>query len=314
MDYNTLSLLLLIEKPVLEFSCYKRRLAVSSDHQELYLIDRLCRHGTRDGIDFTIYKLNKDETKWDVVEGVGDDKILFVTFDESFFASVEDFQGWKGNCIVFYRGCSSLPDQDDSLFAYNFYGGDCQYLASYQSRVFWPPPTWLSSNALMSKWATKEDEQTQSDVDSEVGEFPTPIKLDLVVVEQFVEAPSISEARGSISRAEGSEVSAELEFPNQQNLILSMENKALKQRLESLAQEQLIKHPKLEHEVLEREIGRLQALYQQQQQQPHQPLQRPSSSHRRTNSRDLDSQFANLNLKHKECSLGLDSFSGPVGI
>ncbi|XP_021732005.1 uncharacterized protein At4g06598-like [Chenopodium quinoa] len=113
-------------------------------------------------------------------------------------------------------------------------------------------------------------------------------------------------------QAEGSEVSAELEFLNQQNLILSMENKALKQRLESLAQEKLIKY--LEHEVLEREIGRLRALYQQQQQQPHQPLQRPSSSHRRTNSRDLDSQFANLNLKHKESSSGPDSFSGPVGI
>lgn len=42
-------------------------------------------------------------------------------------------------------------------------------------------------------------------------------------------------------QAEGSEVSAEIVFLNQQNLILSMENKALKQRLESLAQEQLIK-------------------------------------------------------------------------
>ncbi|GFP99228.1 uncharacterized protein at4g06598 [Phtheirospermum japonicum] len=38
---------------------------------------------------------------------------------------------------------------------------------------------------------------------------------------------------------------AELEFVNQQNLILSMENKALKQRLDSLAQEQLIKYCKL---------------------------------------------------------------------
>ncbi|CAL5321309.1 unnamed protein product [Camellia sinensis] len=47
-------------------------------------------------------------------------------------------------------------------------------------------------------------------------------------------------------QAEGSEFSAELEFLNQQNLILTMENKALKQRLESLAQEQLIKY--LEHE------------------------------------------------------------------
>ncbi|KMT00836.1 hypothetical protein BVRB_9g221110 [Beta vulgaris subsp. vulgaris] len=116
-------------------------------------------------------------------------------------------------------------------------------------------------------------------------------------------------------QAEGSEVSAELEFLNQQNLILSMENKALKQRLESLAQEKLIKY--LEHEVLEREIGRLRALYQQQQQQSQlqpQPHQRPSSSHRRTNSRDLDAQFANLGLKHKETSSGADPFSGPVGI
>ncbi|CAL5358245.1 unnamed protein product [Camellia sinensis] len=75
-----------------------------------------------------------------------------------------------------------------------------------------------------------------------------------------------------------------------------MENKALKQRLESLAQEQLIKY--LEHEVLEREIGRLGALCQQQQQ--------PSSSHRRNNSRDLDSQFANLSLKHRDSSSGRD--------
>ncbi|GFY94713.1 Basic-leucine zipper (bZIP) transcription factor family protein [Actinidia rufa] len=84
-------------------------------------------------------------------------------------------------------------------------------------------------------------------------------------------------------QAKGSEVSAELEFVNQQNLILNMENKALKQRLESLAQEQLIKY--MEHEVLEREIGRLRALYQQHQQQP----PPPSSTHRRANSRDLDS-------------------------
>lgn len=110
-------------------------------------------------------------------------------------------------------------------------------------------------------------------------------------------------------QAEGTEVSAELEFLNQRNLILSMENKALKQRLESLAQEQLIKC--LEHEVLEREIGRLRAVYQQQQQQP---PQKPSSSHRRTNSRDLDSQFANLSLKHKDANSGHDTVTGPLHI
>ncbi|KAG8650265.1 hypothetical protein MANES_07G020400v8 [Manihot esculenta] len=51
-------------------------------------------------------------------------------------------------------------------------------------------------------------------------------------------------------QAEGSEVSAQVEFLNQQNLILSMENKALKQRLESLAQEQLIKYGEFSSQFL----------------------------------------------------------------
>ncbi|XP_052192850.1 uncharacterized protein At4g06598-like [Diospyros lotus] len=83
--------------------------------------------------------------------------------------------------------------------------------------------------------------------------------------------------------AEGSEVSAELEFLNQQNFILRMENKALKQRLENLAQERLIKY--MEHQVLEREVGRLRALCQQQQQP-----QQLSSSQGRVAIRDLDKQ------------------------
>lgn len=110
-------------------------------------------------------------------------------------------------------------------------------------------------------------------------------------------------------QVEGSEVSAELEFLNQQHLILSMENKTLKQRLESLAQEQLIKY--VEHEVLEREVGRLRALYQQQQQQPQQ--QQPSS-HRRNNSKDLDLQLANLSLKQKDANSGRDHASGQLNL
>ncbi|KAI4318506.1 hypothetical protein MLD38_032202 [Melastoma candidum] len=113
-------------------------------------------------------------------------------------------------------------------------------------------------------------------------------------------------------QAEGSEVSAELEFLNQQNLILSMENKSLKLRLENLAQEQMIKY--LEHEVLERELGRLRALHQQQQNPPQQQPQQkqPSSSLRRSPNRDLEMQFGNLSLKHKEPSSGQDSVSGPL--
>ncbi|KAL0365029.1 UNVERIFIED_CONTAM: hypothetical protein Sangu_0600500 [Sesamum angustifolium] len=64
----------------------------------------------------------------------------------------------------------------------------------------------------------------------------------------------------------------------------------------------------VEHEVLEREVGRLRALYQQQQQ----PQQQTSSGHRRANSRDLDQQFANLSLKPKEATAGRDSVPGQL--
>lgn len=110
--------------------------------------------------------------------------------------------------------------------------------------------------------------------------------------------------------AESSDVSGELKFLNQRSLILTMENKALKQRLENLAQEQLIKY--LEHEVLEREIGRLRALYKQQQQLP---KDQPLLSHRRTYSKDsMESQFACLSLKTKESAAVCDFVSGPLCI
>ncbi|URE29624.1 bZIP transcription factor domain containing protein [Musa troglodytarum] len=110
-------------------------------------------------------------------------------------------------------------------------------------------------------------------------------------------------------QAEGLEVFAELEFLDQQNLILNLENKALKQRLDSLAQEKLIK--RLQQETLEREIARLRTLYQQQQQQQRFQEQ-PHPTHARRSSRDLDSQFANLSLKHKDKTSGCESVTGPL--
>ncbi|XP_047329873.1 uncharacterized protein At4g06598-like [Impatiens glandulifera] len=95
-----------------------------------------------------------------------------------------------------------------------------------------------------------------------------------------------------VLQIQGCGICAELEFLSHQNLILNMENKALKQRLENISQEHVIKC--LEHEVLEREIRRLQSLYQQQRQ--HQlSSRRPSPRHRQTNSFDLDTQICYLN-------------------
>ncbi|XP_058097412.1 uncharacterized protein At4g06598-like [Magnolia sinica] len=112
-------------------------------------------------------------------------------------------------------------------------------------------------------------------------------------------------------QVEGCEISAELEFLGQQHIILSMENKALKQRLDSLAQEQLIKY--FEQELLEGEIARLRALVYQQQL----PQLPPSTRHRRNGSREsggLDSQLANLSLRHKEANSGRDPVSGSLRI
>ncbi|KAL2905316.1 F-box protein SKIP23 [Bienertia sinuspersici] len=150
--YNTLSLTNITEETLVEDK--RKRLAVSSDQQELFLIYRWCRNKTSGAVGFNIYKLNEQESKWERVKGFGDDRILFVTFDGCFFASANDFQGWKGNCIVFYSACfasySSFltkRDRNLSLLVYNLENDDCQYLASYQSQLFWPPPTWLSSHA-----------------------------------------------------------------------------------------------------------------------------------------------------------------------
>ncbi|KAI4375532.1 hypothetical protein MLD38_013390 [Melastoma candidum] len=90
-------------------------------------------------------------------------------------------------------------------------------------------------------------------------------------------------------QAKGSEISAEIDFLNQQHMILNMENKSLRQRLENLSQEQLIKT--FEHDLLEREVGRLRGLYKQ-------LLQETPSGHKRSSSKDLNLEFSNLSLKH----------------
>ncbi|KAK1309710.1 Uncharacterized protein QJS10_CPA08g01258 [Acorus calamus] len=118
-------------------------------------------------------------------------------------------------------------------------------------------------------------------------------------------------------QAKGSEVSAELAFLDEQNIILNLENKTLKQRLDSLAQEQCLKF--LQQEMLEREIARLRALYQQQQQlhlqqQPPPQQPRPNHTHTRSSSSDLDLQFANLSLKHNEAVSGRDPVNGALRI
>ncbi|KAL0314133.1 UNVERIFIED_CONTAM: hypothetical protein Sangu_2257700 [Sesamum angustifolium] len=120
-----------------------------------------------------------------------------------------------------------------------------------------------------------------------------------------------------ILKAEGSEVSAELEFIEQQNIILNMENRALRQRLESISQEQIIKN--WEQGMLEREIERLQTLYhlqkQQQMQLQHQQPHNQHSKQRQNRSRDLDHQSkSSTKNKDKDASSSKSSVTGSVRV
>ncbi|KNA10271.1 hypothetical protein SOVF_145880 [Spinacia oleracea] len=153
MDYHSLKLLCVSETlSGSSRSNYKKRLAVSGG--ELYLVLRRCQISDHDAA-FKVFKLNEENEKWDeLVEGIGDDRILFVTFDGCFFAFVKDFPGWKGNCIVFRRGSfpaySGIRNFDCKIFeswklhldvaVFHFEDGDCRPLETYPgySHVFFP--------------------------------------------------------------------------------------------------------------------------------------------------------------------------------
>lgn len=68
--------------------------------------------------------------------------------------------------------------------------------------------------------------------------------------------------------------------------------------------------------MLERELTRLQTMYQMQrqqlQQQHQQPQQQNHSKHRRNKSRDLEAQFANLSIKNNEASSSRVQVTGSV--
>ncbi|KAG6431981.1 hypothetical protein SASPL_103553 [Salvia splendens] len=99
-------------------------------------------------------------------------------------------------------------------------------------------------------------------------------------------------------KAEGAGVSAELEFMEQQNMLLTMENQALRQRLESISQEQMIKQ--WEQGILEREIGRLQSMYHMQKQQQMHPQHNQLPKHRRSRTSLDDHVNHSIAMKTKD--------------
>ncbi|KAH9619860.1 hypothetical protein KSS87_019860 [Heliosperma pusillum] len=122
-----------------------------------------------------VYRMNGEQNKWEELDSIGDDKILFIAPDCCFFARASDFIGWKGNRIVVHNtdsfrlrneSTSYLNDLDYEIWDYDifmkrdesqlsidvFYFKDCLfYPAKFDqvcSAVFWPPPKWLSTKVI----------------------------------------------------------------------------------------------------------------------------------------------------------------------
>ncbi|CAF2075315.1 unnamed protein product [Brassica oleracea var. botrytis] len=228
--------------------------------------------------------------------------------------TISDFS-YRNPAASIQRGIQELdPSQDASFYA------DGSFLKQ-RNRPSGARPSWtresvgggkhMGASSYMSQDATAETKRFSSE-ENNSNPQPGAYEADNTkrAKQQFAQRSRvrklqyISELERNVQtlQAEGSKVSAELDFLNQRNLILSLENKALKHRLESIAQEKLIKQ--LEQEVLEREIGRLRALHQQQQH-----TRQQSASHKRASSKDLDSQFSTLSLNAKDSNCRRDSLS-----
>ncbi|KNA10272.1 hypothetical protein SOVF_145890 [Spinacia oleracea] len=185
LDYHSLKMLSIVKEVLIDCmgSDTKKRLAVSCG--ELYFV--YTRQVSIGFQTFKVYKLNEEEKKWDMLEGIGNDRILFVTFDGCFFASAKDFPRWRGNCIVspkdsFYRYLSntfsSYDKVSDYIIVYHFEGGGrgptmspIDSCPSY-SEVLWPPPSWLWTNACLVTCEEKDgkDGQEKEDGEDEVEE------------------------------------------------------------------------------------------------------------------------------------------------
>ncbi|CAO2826481.1 unnamed protein product [Amaranthus hypochondriacus] len=169
----------IVDEPIGKGHDNDRRKRLVESNGKLYLIYRF--HECYKDVMFKVFKLNEGLLKWDEVKGIGNDQILFVTLEGSFFVPKKDIDGWKGNCIVFSR--NSFPTYNDTLkgdrdifktwkkteldiAVFDFDSGDCGPIACYPkySEVFWPSLDWISSKSVSN--------QDEMDSTSEIGSKP----------------------------------------------------------------------------------------------------------------------------------------------
>ncbi|KAL6226948.1 hypothetical protein ACLB2K_000907 [Fragaria x ananassa] len=130
---------------------------------ELYVVDQYyervsVRHGREDdnifgeyhnsrydsdAIDFKVYKLDQEWSKWDNVKNLGD-HVFVLSKDGSFCVPTnKEFDGVKGNCIFFIERVSPTVRAMYHSRVFDLEDGSMRDLASLPiSRMIQPPSTW----------------------------------------------------------------------------------------------------------------------------------------------------------------------------
>lgn len=105
---------------------------------------------------FKVFRLNWGEKKWDEVKDLGD-KILILGDYCSFSTLASNFDGCRGNCIIFadHNFYSSREEGNGEMTGrgvgvFDLESGRIGSLGDYPgySEMFWPPPSWICSETL----------------------------------------------------------------------------------------------------------------------------------------------------------------------
>ncbi|KAK9684500.1 hypothetical protein RND81_10G214300 [Saponaria officinalis] len=148
----------------------KKRLVVDQATEELYLV---VRENVREAqkVRFKVYTFNDKGKRWDVVENIGLERVLFIGLDHCFFALARHFEGCDGNCIVFAANCFTqyngrdapdrclFGDEGIEVGVYRFGEGDNFSLLSFAFPEF--------SRIVSSTWfSTSNNEKTEGGCDA----------------------------------------------------------------------------------------------------------------------------------------------------
>ncbi|XP_022748527.1 F-box protein SKIP23-like [Durio zibethinus] len=112
---------------------------------------------------FKVFKLDEVGKEWVEVKNL-DDRVLFLGDDCTFAASVEDLSVCRGNCIIFVDnffyslGAEDGPSERCDVGVFDLENGSIGPLQKFPqfSKLFWPPPSWISSTTLDAQINTGE--------------------------------------------------------------------------------------------------------------------------------------------------------------